>query len=294
MPTEPSARWPGWAKRCENLLSHAISSRAEADAHLAEAMAYASLNGGKRIRPLLVYATGTALGADESALDAPAAAIELIHAYSLVHDDLPAMDNDDLRRGKPTVHVAFDEATAILAGDALQALAFELLAAADTTPSVTLELLRTLAKAAGMQGMVAGQAIDLAAVGRSIGMEELRRMHGAKTGALIRAAVSMGGLVAGTSAHTSKALDEYASALGLAFQVRDDILDVEGDPEKIGKTAGKDAANAKPTYPALLGLDRSRALLDELLGQMYRALETITDDTSELICLAEFAARRAH
>lgn len=294
MPIEPSARWPNWAERCESLLSRAISSRANGDARLAEAMTYASLNGGKRIRPLLVYATGTALGADESALDVPAAAIELIHAYSLVHDDLPAMDDDDLRRGKATVHVAFDEATAILAGDALQTLAFELLADAPTVPAISLEMLRILTKAAGMEGMVAGQAIDLAAVGRPIDVGELRRMHSAKTGALIRAAVSMGALVAGANASTGKALEDYATALGLAFQVRDDILDVEGDPEKTGKTAGKDAANAKPTYPALLGLDRSRMLLDELLEQMYRALETVSVDTSELIRLAEFAARRAH
>jgi len=246
------------------------------------------------MRPLLVYATGTALGADESVLDAPAAAIELIHAYSLVHDDLPAMDDDRLRRGRPTVHVAFDEASAILAGDGLLTLAFELLADAPTAPTTALAMVRTLAKAAGMQGMVAGQAIDLASVGTALDADALRRMHGAKTGALIRAAVALGALAADANAASRAALDDFADALGLAFQIRDDILDVEGDPALTGKTAGKDAASDKPTYPAILGLDASRALLAQLAQRMDGALATLACDTAELAALARFAAARGH
>lgn len=294
MSIEPPDRWAAWAQRCETTLSGAIAARNAIDLRLAEAMAYATLGGGKRMRPLLVYATGTALGADESTLDIPAAAVELIHAYSLVHDDLPAMDDDALRRGKPTVHIAFDEATAILAGDGLLTLAFELLTEASTAPATTLAMIRTLGKAAGMQGMVAGQTIDLASVGTTLNADALRRMHAAKTGALIRAAVALGALAANANATTREALDDFADALGLAFQIRDDILDVEGDPALIGKTAGKDAAHDKPTYPALLGLDASRALLGELSERMRTTLERVPADTGELVRLADFAARRAH
>ena len=325
-------RWTAWAQRCENTLSHAIGSRNDIDPRLAEAMAYATLGGGKRMRPLLVYATGTALGMDEAALDIPAAAVELIHAYSLVHDDLPAMDDDALRRGKPTVHIAYDEATAILVGDGLLTLAFELLAEAPTPPATTLAMLRALAKASGMQGMVAGQAVDLAAVGTMLGIDALRRMHAAKTGALIRAAVALGALAGNADEHTRATLDAFAEALGLAFQIRDDILDVEGDPAVIGKTAGKDAAQAKstypallgmdgartvlaelaatmqamladdgedeaqakPTYPALLGLDASHALLAELGQRMDASLAHLPHDTTELARLARFATQRTH
>ncbi len=294
MRTDSSARWAAWAQRCETTLSHAIGSRADTDPRLAEAMAYATLGGGKRMRPLLVYAAGTALGADASTLDVPAAAVELIHAYSLVHDDLPAMDDDALRRGKPTVHVAFDEATAILVGDGLLTLAFELLADASTAPATTLAMVRALARAAGMQGMVAGQAIDLSSVGTALAADALRRMHAAKTGALIRAAVALGALAADADEATRAALDDFAGALGLAFQIRDDILDVEGDPALIGKTAGKDAAQDKPTYPALLGLDASRALLAGLAQRMDAALARLPHDTSELARLARFATQRTH
>lgn len=293
-PSESPARWHRWAQRCETLLTDALQARGNVDARLAQAMAYAALGGGKRMRPLLVYATGTALGTDEAVLDAPAAAIELIHAYSLVHDDLPAMDDDRLRRGRPTVHVAFDEASAILAGDGLLTLAFELLADAPTAPATALVMVRTLAKAAGMQGMVAGQAIDLASVGTALDADALRRMHGAKTGALIRAAVALGALAADADAVSRAALDDFADALGLAFQIRDDILDVEGDPALIGKTAGKDAASDKPTYPAILGLDASRALLTQLARRMDGALATLACDTAELAALARFAAARGH
>ena len=293
-PSEPPALWLAWAQRCETTLDLALHGRDSVDPRLAQAMAYAALGGGKRMRPLLVYATGTALGATLAALDAPAAAIELIHAYSLVHDDLPAMDDDRLRRGKPTVHVAFDEATAILAGDGLLTLAFELLADAPVAPATALAMVRTLAKAAGMQGMVAGQAIDLASVGTALDADALRRMHGAKTGALIRAAVALGALAADADAATRAALDDFADALGLAFQIRDDLLDVEGDPALIGKTAGKDAASDKPTYPALLGMDGSRDLLERLAARMTAALDALAHDSGELERLAHFAAARRH
>ena len=246
------------------------------------------------MRPLLVYAAGTAFGAAEVSLDAPAAAVELIHAYSLVHDDLPAMDDDAMRRGRPTVHVAFDEATAILAGDALQALAFDLLAHADFGADARVAMLATLARASGAGGMVGGQAIDLAAVGQRLDADALRVMHKAKTGALIRAAVRMGALAANVDAGTLERLDDYADALGLAFQVRDDILDVEGDPALIGKTRGKDAVQDKPTYPAILGMDASRRLLADLGARMTAALGAVPCPTDELRHLAGFAIHRTH
>ncbi len=226
-------------------------------AQLAAAMRYAALGGGKRLRAALVYATGEALGADRDALDAPAAAVELIHAYSLVHDDLPAMDDDDLRRGKPTCHRAFDEATAILAGDALQTLAFEVLADAAVIPAAQrLAMLRELAVASGARGMAGGQALDLAAQGRRPTLPELEAVHRGKTGALIAASVRLGALaVLAPDAPQLAALGEYGQALGLCFQIRDDILDVEGDTATLGKTAGADIAHGKATFPALLGLD---------------------------------------
>jgi farnesyl diphosphate synthase len=289
-----SARWRAWAERCEIVLERALPPAHESPERLHAAMRHATLGGGKRMRPLLVYAAGTAFGADEDVLDAPAAAVELIHAYSLVHDDLPAMDDDDLRRGRPTVHVAFDEATAILAGDGLQTLAFEVLSEASSDASVRVEMLRTLAQASGARGMVGGQALDLAAVGHALDLDGLRRMHAAKTGALIRAAVRLGALAAQCDAAMQRSLDDFADALGLAFQIRDDILDVEGDAAVIGKTAGKDAANDKPTYPAILGLDASRTLLSELDARMRRALQPLAGDTRELVALAGFAVARSH
>ena len=291
---DPGARWRAWAERCETTLDRALPAEADAPQRLHAAMRHATLGGGKRMRPLLVYATGTSFGADETALDVPAAAVELIHAYSLVHDDLPAMDDDTLRRGRPTVHVAFDEATAILAGDALQTLAFDILAHADADAGTRVAMLATLARASGAGGMVGGQAIDLAAVGQRLDAIELRVMHKAKTGALIRAAVRLGALAANVDGHTLDRLDDYADALGLAFQVRDDILDVEGDPALIGKTRGKDAAQDKPTYPAILGLEASRRLLDDLAVRMTSALAAIDVDTAELSHLARFAATRTH
>jgi farnesyl diphosphate synthase len=289
-----SPRWLPWAARCERMLERVLPAPAVSPERLHAAMRHATLGGGKRMRPLLVYATGTALGAAEDALDAPAAAVELIHAYSLVHDDLPAMDDDDLRRGRPTVHVAFDEATAILAGDALQTLAFEVLARADVAPLRTVEMLRTLAHASGAAGMVGGQALDLDAVGQHLDVDGLRRMHAGKTGALIRASVRLGALAGAADEATLARLDAYADALGLAFQVRDDILDIEGEAAVIGKTAGKDAANDKPTYPAIIGLDASRALLVDLAQRMRDALADFHGDPHELQRLADFAIARSH
>ena len=248
------------------------------------------------MRPLLVYATGTALGAGEPALDAPAAAVELVHCYSLVHDDLPAMDDDELRRGQPTVHVAFDEATAILAGDALQSLAFEVLANAPLSADARVAMLAELARAAGVAGMCGGQALDIDATGGagSIGLEPLQRLHALKTGALLRSAVRLGAIAAGADAPTCVALDRYADALGLAFQVRDDLLDIEGDDASLGKTAGKDVAQAKATFPALLGIEASRDRLLTLSSAMTEALSAVPADTTHLADLARLVVERTH
>jgi farnesyl diphosphate synthase len=259
-------------------------------------MRYAVLGGGKRLRPVLVYATGTALGAQLETLDAAAAAVEIIHAYSLVHDDLPAMDDDSLRRGQPTCHVAFGEAMAILAGDALQALAFEVLAsdpALKANASTHVEMLQVLAAACGSHGMAGGQALDLSAVGQRLTPDELERMHVHKTGALIRASVRLGALAAGCRDKALfAALDHYGHCIGLAFQIRDDIIDVEGDSATLGKTAGKDAANAKPTYPAILGMQASRAKLAELTDVAIAALQPHGARMHELVALARYVAER--
>ncbi|MEO6968706.1 MAG: (2E,6E)-farnesyl diphosphate synthase [Rhodanobacteraceae bacterium] len=285
-----------WSARADAALLRALPREDSEPRELVRAMRYAVLGGGKRLRPLLVYATGAALGTYERALDAPACAVELIHAYSLVHDDLPAMDDDDLRRGRPTCHVAFGEATAILAGDALQALAFEILAT-DRTPPIEMasrvEMLHALAAACGAQGMAGGQAFDLAAVGKKLDREQLEHMHAHKTGALIRASVRLGALAAGcTDAATLDALDRYGHAIGLAFQVRDDILDVEGHADVIGKTSGKDAAAAKPTFPSVLGMDASRARLRVLTEEALAALAPMRERAPPLSELARYVAER--
>ncbi|HEY5802910.1 MAG TPA: farnesyl diphosphate synthase [Lysobacter sp.] len=284
----------GWRERADAALARALPDPSQPPQRLHAAMRHAVLLGGKRMRPLLVYASGAALGADASTLDAPAVAVELIHAYSLVHDDLPAMDDDALRRGQPTVHVAFDEATAILAGDALQSLAFEVLAAAPGTDSVTVALMRTLATASGAAGMCGGQALDLAATGNgaTVSVADLERLHALKTGALIRAAVRMGALCGGAGDAELDALDRYADALGLAFQVRDDILDIEGDSATLGKTAGKDIAQDKATFPALIGLDASRARLQELAAAMTAALAPFGARADALAALGKLAIER--
>ena len=256
-------------------------------------MRHGLLVGGKRLRPLLVYLAGQALGASDDALDAPAAAIELIHAYSLIHDDLPAMDDDDLRRGQPTVHKAFDEATAILAGDALQALAFEVLA---SRPHPRLgQLVTTLAVASGRDGMVAGQALDLAAVGGHPDAEAMAHMHAHKTGALIVAAVRLGGLVAVEEDDPRlAALIRYARAIGLAFQIHDDILDVTGDTATLGKISGADAARAKPTYPSLLGLAGAQRKANTLIDEAIAALAPLGEQAAPLADLAHYMIERDH
>ncbi|MBS0212381.1 MAG: polyprenyl synthetase family protein [Proteobacteria bacterium] len=280
------------AARTRATLERALPPDDRMPQRLHAAMRHAVLGEGKRIRPQLVYAAGVACGCDEATLDAPAAAVELVHAYSLIHDDLPAMDDDDLRRGRPTVHVAFDEATAILAGDALQALAFEVLSGAEGDAALRVALLRTLAQASGTAGMCGGQALDIDATGRMQTLAELERMHALKTGALLRASVRMGALCAGADAATLQRLDAFAEALGLAFQIRDDILDVEGSATQLGKTAGKDAAQGKSTYPALLGLDGSRRRLDELAHAMRDTLAPLGVAAAELLALGEMAVMR--
>ncbi|NAW34437.1 (2E,6E)-farnesyl diphosphate synthase [Halomonas alimentaria] len=260
---------------------------------LEAAMRHGVLVGGKRLRPLLVYAAGRALGADDATLDAPAMAIELIHAYSLVHDDLPAMDDDDLRRGQPTVHRAYDEATAILAGDALQSLAFEVVARA-RHPRLA-AMIASLAEAAGRDGMVAGQALDLDAVGGHPDVNALATMHAHKTGALIRAAVRLGGLAAVAEEDARlAALDAYARAIGLAFQIHDDVLDVIGDTAILGKASGADAARDKPTYPTLLGLEGARSRAAGLVEEAVAALAPLGEAGLPLAALARYMIERDH
>jgi farnesyl diphosphate synthase len=283
-----------WRARVEQALEAALPAAAQSPQRLHQAMRHSVLGGGKRLRPLLVYAAGRCTGADIVRLDAPAAAVELVHAYSLVHDDLPAMDDDALRRGQPTTHIAFDEASAILAGDALQALAFELLAHADVDPGIAVGWLRSLSAAAGAAGMCGGQALDIAATGTGQDQAGLERMHGLKTGALIRSAVHMGALAGSDDAATLDGLDRFAELLGLAFQVRDDILDIEADSATLGKTAGKDQAQDKSTYPALLGLDGARQYLVQLETQMLHCLQAHGDNADALRALARLAVHRRH
>jgi geranylgeranyl pyrophosphate synthase len=287
-----------YQERIEQALEHWLPPATAHPMHLHEAMRYVTLGGGKRIRPALVYASGAAVGADPAALDGPACAVELIHAYSLVHDDLPAMDNDDLRRGRPTCHKAFDEATAILTGDALQSLAFHVLAkdpaiAVDAT--ARLRMIDTLAQAAGSRGMAGGQAIDLAAVGCDLSLAELEDMHIHKTGALIRASVLLGVLgQPGLDAAQLACFDRYAKCIGLAFQIRDDILDVEGDPARLGKASGADQARNKPTYPALLGLSGTRQRCEELCNEALASLAGLDERASVLRGLCEYIVLRDH
>jgi geranylgeranyl diphosphate synthase, type II len=250
--------------RIEAYLDQVLALPDPGTPRLREAMRYSALGGGKRLRPMLVYLTGQALGASLDELDVPAAAVELIHVYSLVHDDLPAMDDDDLRRGRPTCHKAFDEATAILVGDSLQAYAFELLAGDDTlsdaASALRLTMIRVLADRIGTRGMAGGQAIDLGAVGRGLSLPELESMHRRKTGALIEASVLLGAVAAGVrNGPRFEALRTLAAEIGLAFQIQDDILDVSGDAQTLGKATGADAAHNKPTYPSTLGLEAARA-----------------------------------
>ncbi|MCC4587786.1 polyprenyl synthetase family protein [Xanthomonas sp. NCPPB 1067] len=289
-----SALFDHWIARTERGLDACLPDAALAPQRLHAAMRHAVLGGGKRMRPLLVYASGALFGAADDLLDLPAVAVELIHAYSLVHDDLPAMDDDALRRGRPTVHIAFDEATAILAGDALQTRAFELLADSQASADLRVAWLHSLAVAAGAGGMCGGQALDIDATGQLQSLHHLQRMHALKTGALIRAAVRMGALAGAAAPADLQRLDDFADALGLAFQVRDDILDVESNSAQLGKTAGKDRAQAKSTYPALLGMEGAKAKLAELAARMHDVLQPYGQRADTLATLGRFAVDRAH
>lgn len=291
-----SARLGHVQTRIENVLSRSLLAADNTASRLGNAMRYSVLGGGKRLRPLLVYVTGEALGAPIDALDAPAAAVELIHAYSLIHDDLPAMDDDDLRRGRPSCHRAFDEGTAILAGDALQALAFEVLAHdAISSAAARLQMLAVLARAIGTAGMAGGQAIDLAAVGQPLDAAAIEVMHRRKTGALIQASVELGAIAAGRIDEADRsALQRYGAEIGLAFQIQDDILDVTGDTQTLGKKAGADRALHKPTYPSVLGLEAAREAAVRHRNQALAALAEVGADNALLRDLAQFVVDRAH
>jgi farnesyl diphosphate synthase len=291
-----AARVAACQARIERVLDEVLRLPDPGTARLRDAMRYSTLGAGKRLRPTLVYLTGESFGAPLARLDAPAAAVELIHVYSLVHDDLPAMDDDDLRRGHPTCHRAFDEGTAVLVGDALQALAFSVLAhepMAGASGEARLEMIRVLARAIGTGGMAGGQAVDLEAVGQALSVGAIENMHRRKTGALIQGSVLLGALAAGVSAAELAALGEFGAEIGLAFQIQDDILDVEGDPALLGKTTGADAAHAKPTYPSTAGIDASRARARELRDAAIAALEPLGQRAGALAELARFVVSRA-
>lgn len=287
---------------CQNRAEQALEARLPSaeilPQKLHEAMRYTVLGGGKRMRPMLAYAAGKALGIAPEHLDGPACAVEFIHVYSLIHDDLPAMDDDDLRRGKPTCHVAYDEATAILTGDALQALAFHVLAHDPTIAAPAqnrLRMIDVLARASGSQGMVGGQAIDLASVGQKISLPELENMHIHKTGALIRASVQLATLAKdGVDANVADKLDHYAKCIGLSFQVKDDILDEESDTATLGKTQGKDKDNDKPTYPALLGMAGAKQKALELHEQALDSLSGFGPEADVLRQLSLYIIERDH
>lgn len=304
-PVLTSAQLQEWMtryrERTEQALERHLPESTALPERLHEAMRYAVLGGGKRVRALLVYAAGHACNpagqAVATALDAAAAAVEMVHAYSLVHDDLPCMDNDVLRRGQPTVHVQFDEACALLAGDALQPLAFEVLARMPIAPALVVQAVQVLSRAIGSQGMVGGQAIDLQSVGVALDRQQLETMHRLKTGALLRASVALGAVVAGASSTMRRALDQYAQAIGLAFQVVDDILDVTADSATLGKTAGKDEAAHKPTYVSLLGLEGARDLAEQLRQQAHAGLAELGDGARHadvLARLADYIVLRTH
>jgi farnesyl diphosphate synthase len=282
--------------RVNEQLARALGDQAT-PARLREAMQYSVLGEGKRVRPLLAYAAGELCGVDESGCDRIAAAVELVHAYSLIHDDLPAMDDDDLRRGRPTTHRAFDEATAILAGDGLQALAFEILCddpALRKDPSAQSRIVGWLARAIGPAGMVGGQALDLEAENRALGEAELEDIHRRKTGELIRASIMMPSELSALSREARAGLDGFASDIGLVFQIRDDLLEIEQDTATLGKSAGSDTANNKSTYPGVLGIDGARRRADEIYGRALEALTRAGGDSGGLRWIAEFILRRTH
>lgn len=288
-----------FASQCRARVDSALDQYlplAEDPTQLRAAMRYSLFNGGKRVRPILAYAAALAVkpGINLNLVDPIAAALECLHSYSLVHDDLPAMDDDDLRRGKPTCHIAFTEATAILAGDGLQTLAFELLTTTDLPAATQIKLIRQLAQGSGVDGMVLGQAIDLAAVDHQLDLAQLETMHRHKTGALIRASVAMGAISAGADDNQLAALDDYAAAIGLAFQVQDDILDVTGDTATLGKQQGADIARNKPTYVSLLGLDAAKTKADELYRQALGALSGFDESATPLRQLASYIVQRSN
>lgn len=289
----------GWARevaaRTEAALARLLPAASIEPARLHDAMRYSTLGGGKRVRAMLVFAAGELAGAEAARLEVGACAVEMIHAYSLIHDDLPCMDDDVLRRGKPTCHVEFDEATALLAGDALQSLAFQLLAEHDLAaePAVQLRMIQLFAAACGSRGMAGGQAIDLSAVGKNLTLPELEFMHILKTGALIRASVLLGAHCGSRLAPGElERLDQYAKSIGLAFQVVDDILDEQGDAATLGKTVGKDRAEGKPTYTSLLGVAPARRFAEDLLADARAALAPFGERASRLLDLGEFVVHR--
>tara|TARA_R110001583_G_scaffold177418_2_gene332574 strand:+ start:77078 stop:77983 length:906 start_codon:yes stop_codon:yes gene_type:complete len=292
-----------WRQQRQLRIEQALSARLPDNNHLnqttsnrlVEAMRYSSLSGGKRLRALLVYATGEALGVALEQLDAPASAVEMIHAYSLVHDDMPIMDNDDLRRGQPTCHKKYDDATALLVGDALQSLAFEILCENTLAPVQQCQMVKTLAQQSGVLGMAGGQAIDLESVGKTLTLDTLQAMHELKTGALIRACVRLGALAyAQIDTQTLAKLDKYAQCIGLAFQVQDDVLDLTADTDTLGKTQGADLALNKPTYPALMGLAAAQQKAADLIDQALVQLDELPFNTQALAALASFVVQRSH
>jgi geranylgeranyl pyrophosphate synthase len=292
--TKFESRIAHYTARVADQLDTVLPPATEAPRRLHDAMRYAVFNGGKRVRPLLVYAAGECLGVREELLDAPAAAIELIHAFSLVHDDLPAMDDDDIRRGKPTLHRQFDEATAILAADALQPLAFSVLAdIQDVSADARSSLVKLVADAAGSLGMTGGQSMDLAAEGQSLSAEEIELMYSLKTGALIHAAVMAPAmLVSDLPPDQASAIDAFGHTIGIAFQIKDDILDVEGETEVIGKQSGADQRLGKATYPGLVGIDQARLRCDSLLRSAIEQLDDFDDAAEPLRWLARFIVER--
>ena len=290
---DAAAAVASWQQRFENVLDQRLPAAQLEPQLLHQAMRYSSLCGGKRIRPMLVYASGSALGLALENLDAIASAIELIHAYSLIHDDLPAMDDDDLRRGRATCHIAFGEATAILAGDALQALAFKTLTDDPQQPQgITVQLVSELAIACGSSGMAGGQMLDLQVVGEILDIAELERIHELKTGALIRTSVVAPAWIAGSDPGVVNALRRFGDCVGLGFQIRDDILDVTGDTACLGKSAHADAERDKPTFPSLIGLDASQHRAARLRDEALACLESLSGDTSILAWLANYMINR--
>lgn len=292
-----------WRQQRQLRIEQALTARLPDNSHLSqttsnrlvEAMRYSCLNGGKRMRALLVYATGEALGVDLDQLDAPACAVEMIHAYSLVHDDMPIMDNDDLRRGQPTCHKKYDDPTALLVGDALQSLAFETLCENNLPSAQLCEMVKTLAQQSGVLGMAGGQAIDLESVGKTLTLDTLQSMHQLKTGALICASVRLGALAFPEIDNAILAkLDKYAQCIGLAFQVQDDVLDLIADTDTLGKTQGADLALNKPTYPALMGLAAAKQKAIDLRDEALAQLDDLPFNTQALAALASFVVQRSH